>query len=205
MRGTTHRRYYKAGALATGVIALLISGAILGWRGEPPASAASSPMIPRAAAAAGKPGGDVPDNAVYLRYTGRGVSMEYVEGWLQTTTPHGITFEDKDSAVAVDLRPRSRASLTAYVARVDLPQLARGVGFVRGALTRDTVAGYPSLRLTYRGRSAPDLVTGTTVALQVERYYVDGPRALAVLTLSTPLGVDNADAFRRIAHSFRFH
>lgn len=34
MRGTTHRRYYKAGALATGVIALLISGAILGWRGD---------------------------------------------------------------------------------------------------------------------------------------------------------------------------
>jgi hypothetical protein len=61
-----------------------------------------------------------------------------------------------------------------------------------------------ALRLSYRGRSAPDAVTGKTVALQIDRYYVNGAHALAVITLSTPLGVDNADAFRRIAHSFRF-
>ena len=61
------------------------------------------------------------------------------------------------------------------------------------------------MRLSYRGRSAPDPVTGKVVALQVDRYYVSGPHALAVITLSTPLGVDNVDAFHRIAHSFRFH
>lgn len=154
--------------------------------------------------AAGGPGGDIPDTAVYLRYAGRGLSIEYVEGWLQTTTAHGILFNDKDSAVAVELRPRLRESLSAYVQRVDLPRLAHTAGFKRGPLSRDSISGYYSLRLSYRGRSEPDQVTGKTVALQIDRYYVNGPRALALITLSTPLGVDNVDAFRRIAHSFRF-
>ncbi|GAC1437518.1 MAG: hypothetical protein NVSMB65_11830 [Chloroflexota bacterium] len=148
--------------------------------------------------------GDIADNAVYLRYHGHGFAVEYVEGWLRTAAPRGATFSDKDSRVVVDLRPRLKGSLAAYVQHVDLPRLMRATGFRRGTITNESVAGRRALRLTYAGRSAPDDVTGKTVALQVERYYVDGPRALGVITLSTPVGVDNVDAFRRIAHSFRF-
>ncbi len=167
---------------------------------------ASTPVAAtsRAAHVAATPGGDIPDSAVYLRYTGRGFSIEYVEGWLQTTVAHGVTFTDKDSSVAVDLRPRLGGALSAYVQGKDLPQLAHTPGFRREGLARDAVGGYPALRLTYRGQSAPDAVTGKTVVLQVDRYYVQGPRALAVITLATPTGVDNVDGFRRIAHSFRF-
>lgn len=155
-------------------------------------------------AAGGPGGGDIPDSAVYLRYNGHGFSIEYVEGWLQTTTTHGIVFNDKDSTVAVDLWPHLHGSLTTYVQRVDLPRLARTAGFVRGKLAHDAIAGMSALRLSYRGRSAPDQVTGKTVALQIDRYYVSGAHALAIITLSTPLGVDNVDAFRLISHSFRF-
>ncbi len=160
---------------------------------------------PIAAHAAG--GGDVSDNAVYLRYQGRGFSIEYVEGWLQTVPARGtqgIIFHDKDSASAVELRPPPHQALPAYVQRSDLPALARSPGFARGALAPDSIGGYRALRLSYRGLSAPDDVTGKTAPLQFDRYYVPGPRALAVITLSTPLGVDNVDAFNRIAHSFRF-
>jgi len=174
----------------------------------PPTGAAHAATAPRAAQlsrpAAGAPGGDIPDSAVYLRYTNRGFSVEYVEGWLQTAAAHGVTFSDKDSAVIVDLRPRLGGDLSAYVQRIDLSRLAHTPGFRREGLARDAVGGYHALRLTYRGQSAPDAVTGKTVALQVDRYYVQGPHALAVMTLATPLGVDNADGFRRIAHSFRF-
>jgi len=104
----------------------------------------------------------------------------------------------------VDLRPRLGGALSAYVQGTDLPQLARTPGFQRESLASDTVGGYRALRLTYRGQSAPDAVTGKTVVLQVDRYYVQGPRALSVITLATPTGVDNVDGFRRIAHSFRF-
>ncbi len=159
---------------------------------------------PSTTPAAGRPGGDIPDSAVYLRYQGRGFSVEYVEGWVQTTGARGVAFGDKDSSVVAEMRPRVAGALLVYVQRIDLPRLAHTPGFRQGALGRDTIGGYPALRLAYRGQSAPDAVTGKTVTLQVDRYYVNGPRALAILTLSTPLGVDNADGFRRIAHSFRF-
>jgi len=176
---------------------------------------AACPMISPALAApphrpdqswslAGQPGGDIPDSAVYLRYQGRVFGIEYVEGWLRTTTANGLTFHDKDSAVAVQVRPHVGGSLDAYVRTVDLPSLAHSPGFQRGALTHDTIGGYPALRLVYRGRSAPDDVTGKTTPVQADRYYVAGRRALAIITLSTPTGVDNVDGFRRIAHSFRF-
>ncbi len=191
---------------AMGAVILLL-GAVtaLLW---PLAGAAHATTAPRATQlsrpAAGAPGGDIPDSAVYLCYTSRGFSVEYVEGWLQTAAAHGVTFSDKDSSVIVDLRPRLGGDLSAYVQRIDLSRLAHTPGFRREGLTRDSIGGYHALRLTYRGQSAPDAVTGKTVALQVDRYYVQGRHALAVITLATPLGVDNADGFRRIAHSFRF-
>ncbi|MDQ2831695.1 MAG: hypothetical protein M3Y74_21940 [Chloroflexota bacterium] len=187
------------------VILPLGAAATLLWPLAGGAYAATAPRAPRMSLpAAGQPGGDIPDSAVYLRYTGRGFSVEYVEGWLQTAAAHGVTFSDKDSAVIVDLRPRLGGDLSAYVQRIDLSRLAHTPGFRREGLTRDSIGGYHALRLTYRGQSEPDAVTGKTVALQVDRYYVQGPHALAVMTLATPLGVDNADGFRRIAHSFRF-
>lgn len=191
---------------AVGAVMLPLGAAtILLW---PLAGAAHAASTPRAAQlarpAAGAPGGDIPDSAVYLRYTARGFTVEYVEGWLQTAAAHGVTFSDKDSSVLVELRPRLGGDLSAYVQKTDLSRLTHTPGFRREGLARDAIGGYRTVRLTYRGQSAPDAVTGKTVALQVDRYYVQGPRALAVLTLATPLGVDNADGFRRIAHSFRF-
>jgi hypothetical protein len=188
---------------AVGVVILTLAEAMtLLWPLSGAAHAAPTPQLARPAA--GSPGGDIPDSAVYLRYTGRGFSVEYVEGWLQTAATHGVTFSDKDSSVIVELRPHLDGDLSAYVQRIDLSRLAHTAGFRREGLTRDSIGGYRTVRLTYRGRSQPDAVTGKTVALQVDRYYVQGPRALAVLTLATPLGVDNADGFRRIAHSFQF-
>ncbi len=191
---------------AVGAVMLPLGAATtLLWPHAGVVHAATTPRAPQLSwPAAGAPGGDIPDSAVYLRYTGCGFSVEYVEGWLQTVAAHGVTFGDKDSSVAVDLRPRLGGDLAAYVQGTDLSRLGHTPGFRREGMARDAVGGYRAVRLTYRGQSAPDAVTGKTVALQVDRYYVQGPRALAVLTLATPLGVDNADGFRRIAHSFRF-
>jgi hypothetical protein len=47
-------------------------------------------------------------------------------------------------------------------------------------------------------------VTGKSVASTVDRYYVPGAGSLAVVTLSTPTGVDNVDAFRQMIESFRW-
>jgi len=202
------RHWYGKRFIHTAVGAIILplgAATTLLWPLTGAAHATTAPRAPQLSRpAAGAPGGDIPDSAVYLRYTSRGFSVEYVEGWLQTAAAHGATFSDKDSSVIVDLRPRLGGDLSAYVQRIDLSRLAHTPGFRREGLTRDSIGGYRALRLTYRGRSEPDAVTGKTVALQVDRYYVQGSHTLAVMTLATPLGVDNADGFHRIAHSFRF-
>ena len=98
----------------------------------------------------GGPGsGDVPDNAVYLRYKGKGFSIEYIEGWLQTTASHGMTFHDKDSAAVVELHAPWHGSLSTYVRRVDLPRFDARQGF----RAPDTGAGLDSRRRSH----APEL------------------------------------------------
>jgi hypothetical protein len=45
-------------------------------------------------------------------------------------------------------------------------------------------------------------VTGKQVPLTVDRYYVPGSGGLAIVSLATPDGVDNVDAFRQMIDSF---
>ena len=59
------------------------------------------------------------------------------------------------------------------------------------------------IELTYSSTSAPDPVTNKTRAVISQRYYIPGPNSrLAILTLTTPDGVDNVDAFRQMLESF---
>jgi len=56
--------------------------------------------------------------------------------------------------------------------------------------------------LVYHILSAVDPVTNKRVPSTVDRYYVPGPTHLAIVSLSTPDGVDNVDAFRQMIESF---
>jgi hypothetical protein len=73
-------------------------------------------------------------------------------------------------------------------------------------VTRNTVQLAPGAAAyaQYRTLSPPDPVTGKQVPVIVDRYYIPGTGKLAILTLATPVGVDNVDAFKRIAKSFRW-
>ncbi len=189
----------------TKMVVLLSCAAVSVAAQTPPvAHAMTVGTSPSSMPAIGRLNGDIPDSAVYLRYQGSGFSIEYVEGWLQTKAARSVAFTDKDSTVVANIQRRLSGDLHGYVQQTDLAHLARTPGFHRGSLTRDAIGGYPAMHLTYRSLSTPDVVTGKTVALQVDRYYINGAHGLALLTLSSPLGVDNVDGFRRIAHSFRF-
>ena len=73
-------------------------------------------------------------------------------------------------------------------------------------ITQDTVAlgGTTYLHLAFHLTSPPDAVTGKQVPLTVDRYYVPGANGLAIVSLSTPDGVDNVDAFRQMIESFKW-
>jgi hypothetical protein len=46
-------------------------------------------------------------------------------------------------------------------------------------------------------------VTGKRVKLTVDRYVVAGGGRVATIDLGTPVGVDNVDAYKLMAESFR--
>ena len=151
----------------------------------------------------GTTSGDVPDNAVFLTYqqTALGFSIQYVEGWQVTTRPDGVVIHDKDSSETVTVT-KLPTDVAAYIKSTDLAALEAAAGFK--VIKQDTVkvAGATYDHLAYHVLSPADPVTGKQVPSTVDRYYVPGSSQLAIISLSTPDGVDNVDAFRQMIESF---
>ncbi len=154
---------------------------------------------------AGTTTGDVPDNAIYLTYRQAALhfSIKYVEGWQLTTQPDGVVIRDKDSSETVAV-VNYAGDPGAYVTSTDLPALQAQAGFQ--LVKRDIVkVGSTSLvHLVFHLPSPPDPVTGKQVPSTVDRYYVPGSGVLAIVSLATPDGVDNVDAFRIMIESFKW-
>ncbi len=154
---------------------------------------------------AGTAAGDVPDNAVFLTYAdaGHAFSIQYVEGWQVVPSSDGVTIHDKDSSETVAIVP-AQADIAAWIKSSDLPALQAQAGF--SLIKQDTVkVGSARLNhLSYHLPAPPNPVTGKQVASTVDRYYVPGANGLAVVSLSTPDGVDNVDAFRQMIESFKW-
>jgi hypothetical protein len=151
----------------------------------------------------GTTSGDVPDNAVFLTYhqAKLGFSIQYVEGWQVATRPDGVLIKDKDSSetVTVVMAPNDVA---AYITSTDLPALQSQAGFKLLKQDSVKVGGTELNHLVFHILSPADPVTGKQVPATVDRYYVPGSGQLAVVSLSTPDGVDNVDAFRQMITSF---
>lgn len=207
----------RVGRLAILAAAALMAGACAGTgggarsvtaagTGAPTLPAASSPDPAASDAPAAAGAGDVPDNAVFLTYKdpASGFRIQYVEGWQVASAASGVTIRDKDSSEQVALQALP-ADVPAFVSGTDLPGLKALGGFslVKQDAVKVGSASYQHLQ--YHALSAPDPVTGKQVPTLVDRYYVPGGSQLAVVTLSTPDGVDNVDAFRQMIGSFAWH
>ncbi len=131
-------------------------------------------------------------------------SIQYVEGWQVVPQGDGVLVRDKDSSetVAVVAAPTNVAT---WVTGTDLPSLQALSSFT--LIKRDTVkvGSVTLIHLVYHLLAPPDPVTGKQVPSTVDRYYVPGKSGLAVISLSTPDGVDNVDAFRQMVESFTWN
>lgn len=166
---------------------------------------ASAPATPEPSESSGTTtGGDIPDNAIFLTYADAAhlFGIQYVEGWQVTPSADGVVIRDKDSSETVQV-VGSVVDIPSYISATDLPQLQSLAGF--SLQTQDTVKvnGQQLNHLVYHAPSPPDPVTGKEVPSTIDRYYVPGANGqLAIVTLSTPDGVDNVDAFRQMIQSF---
>jgi hypothetical protein len=148
--------------------------------------------------------GDIPDNAVFLTFHGGNPPflIQYVEGWQVTPQPDGVVIRDKDSSETIAIV--APTDVQGYLTSTDLPALQAQAGFRLVRQDTAKVGSKTYVRLTFHLPAAPDPVTGKQVPSTVDRYYVPGTAGLAIISLSTPDGVDNVDAFRQMIQSFKW-
>jgi photosystem II reaction center protein PsbP len=178
----------------------------------PPATSTSTPTQTQGggagalqAEAASAATGDIPDNQVFLTFqdNAAGYSIKYPEGWARSGSGNSVTFRDKNNIVRVVVTTGSPPSLG---------EVKRQVGALKGATittppTKTTIGGKPAIHVVYETQSAQNAVTGKTVTLGVDRYYLWNGKKVAIVDLGTPVKpvkVDNVDAYRLIIQSFRW-
>ena len=143
-------------------------------------------------------GGDIPDTQVFLRYQGSSFSLEYPEGWQQTAASTSVVFQDKDNRVSATIKGVPAPPLAKVAS--DLPAGAH----VTSPATETRLPSGTAVKISFQVQGQPDPVTGKRPTLAEDRYYIPGSGRHAVLELASPVGVDNVDAYTRIAESFRW-
>jgi hypothetical protein len=165
--------------------------------GPPPTS--EKPLTPEK-----NPPGDIPDNQVFIEYRSPlGFTIKVPEGWARRQTSDGATFSDKYNTIALVVSQRAELLNVTNAKQQEINELEKTGKAVR-------VSGIKSVELpsgtavvvSYGSNSEPNPVTNKAIRLENERYFFWKDGKLVTLTLSAPLGADNADQWNLMAKSF---
>jgi len=143
--------------------------------------------------------GDIPDNQVFVRYSGPSFAMKVPEGWARLVSRNQTTFRDKNNIARVVVQSGAMptpARMAEALRRDKAARVTTPPHFV-------TIGGAKAVAATYTTTSAPNSVTGKRLTLTVDRYQVAAAGQLATVDLGTPVGVDNVDAYRLMIESLR--
>ena len=153
-------------------------------------------LLPEATSAAQ---GDIPDNQVFVTFTGPAFSMKTPEGWTQSGGGKNVTFRDKNNIVRVVVAGGPKPT----VASVEQELASLEGAHLENPPVALKIGGLPAVKAVYSTKSAPNPVTGKSVQLIVDRYELVRGGKRATVDLGTPVGVDNVDAYRLMIESFR--
>jgi hypothetical protein len=143
--------------------------------------------------------GDIPDNQVFVVYSGKSFSMKFPEGWTQSGSGDNVTFRDKNNIVRIVIVPGGAPTVAS---------VQQEIASLKGATPTGTPAtmklgGLTAVKATYKTTSAPNAVTGKRLTLTVDRYELAKNGKRAIVDLGSPVGVDNVDAYRLMIQSLR--
>jgi hypothetical protein len=190
-------------ALSLALVLVTIASGCGGSSSKSSSNASGSSPSALAADAKSAATGDIPDNQNFLVYRDKrvGFSIKYPEGWAQKKTAAGISFQDKNNLVRVDVH--KGAAPTAASVAADLKKLGASSPTLKAQTPKPIgLKAGPAIKVTYTTTSAPNAVTGKRVVLMVDRYVLAKKGRVAVIDLGTPTGVDNVDAYRLMSESF---
>ncbi len=143
--------------------------------------------------------GDIPDNQVFVRYSGRAFAMKVPEGWARRSSGAQTTFRTNNNIARVVVETGAAPTVASMTRELSGDKTAH----VTKRPHAVAVAGTAMIAATYTTTSAANAVTGKTVTLTVDRYELSRGGKLAVVDLGTPVGVDNVDAYRLMIESLR--
>jgi hypothetical protein len=170
------------------------------------APAGEAGAVPLAAEARSKATGDIPDSQVFLSFHDpqAGYSMQYPEGWAQRGSGSDVAFQDKNNIVHILVsRGGTAPTPSSTVAELVLERKSQP-SLTYGTPAIVSIQGAPVVKVSYSTVSPPNPVTGKRVQLLVDRYVYSHAGKMAVVDLGTAKGVDNKDAYRLMAGSFRW-
>ncbi|MDT7725768.1 MAG: hypothetical protein QOI21_2344 [Actinomycetota bacterium] len=191
--------------IALGGAGILFSSVACGQTtAEPPATTSSSgtPQGPET-----NPAGDIPDSQAFVPFTATDgtYSVTVPEGWSRAVNGAATVFTDKFNSVRIEAKAKPTAPSVADAQATELPVVAQQAqGFAPGKVSSDNRKAGAVVLLTYQLDSPVDPVTGKSVPQQVERYEFWRPTTEIVITLSSPVGADNVDPWRRVTDSFQW-
>jgi hypothetical protein len=149
-------------------------------------------------------GGDVPDNVVWIHYSGPVFSIQYPEGWVKNISASGstATFSDKDSHISVSIIPGSSQSPTPQSVTSEIGGISGAK--ITAAARQVTLPAGAAVKVSYEVLGPADPVTGKQPRLVIDRYELARSGRVAILELAAQVGIDNVDAYLAIAKSFKW-
>jgi hypothetical protein len=169
--------------------------------------APSAMAAEQAAAPEKNPPGDIPDSQVFVTFKSpAGFSVKAPEGWARTERNHGVRFADKYNAVDIDISAAVVLPSAASVKNGQAAELVKTGRAVEIKMIKNVkLPAGPAVLIVYQSNSEPNPVTNKQLRLEANRYLVFRNGKLAAIDLSAPLGADNVDQWKLIAHSFRWN
>jgi hypothetical protein len=208
MIGATARQEMMMGRVASflviGAVTSLIAfvpGAIFAQVPNKPLPAPEKPLTPEK-----NPPGDIPDNQAFVEYhSPLGFSIEVPEGWARRQTSEGVKFSDKYNTIALAVSQRAEPLSVTSTKQQQIDELEKAGKAVRvSAIKSVKLPSGAAVVVSYGSNSEPNPVTNKAIRLENDRYFLWKNGKLVTLTLSAPLGADNADQWQLMAKSFRW-
>jgi hypothetical protein len=120
-----------------------------------------------------------------------------------TNTGGAVVFTDKYNNIRIASIAQATQPTVSSAQASEVSAIQSGAtGFRMGNVTSVSRAAGAAVLITYQADSAPNPVTGKVVAQAVERYEFWRNGTEITISLSSPVGSDNVDPWRKITDSF---
>lgn len=201
-------------ALLVMALALAVAGAGCGSSSSSTTGSTSSPTTTSTASGGVNPNqreslppGDIPDTIAYVPYAvpGAGITVSTPEGWSRTNARGTVTWTSNLNTIELFTLPAKAAVTVASAKQAEVPKISTSVKtFKLQSVTTVSRTAGPAVRIAYLGDSKPGAVTGKVGTLAFERYDFFHKGKEVVILVSSPLGSDNVDPWRKVTNSLRF-